>query len=189
MHLSVSVSHCFEIPADTEGQSHPCLCRLSLAPVVGELLPLIQQLNPLSVAVPVLCAGDEEVNKTQSLPSRSSRSHGRRTRGSENDLEQWELSGLRGSESTEKPGRLPAGGGVSTSTLTSTRMGTSQRQQRKGIDNIEKLRKSRYKGVEHGMGNWQQFKRLEEEQTGRVMRCRWGGNGDPLILGSQVAAM
>ena len=73
--------------------------------------------------------------------------------------------------------------------MTSTRMGTSQRQQRRGIDNIEKLRKSRYKGVEDGMGNWQQFKRLEEEQRGRVMRCWWGGNGDPLILGSQVAAM
>ena len=54
LHLCVSVSHCFEIPANTGGPSCSCLCGLSL-------VPLIEQLNPLSVAVPGLCAEVEEV--------------------------------------------------------------------------------------------------------------------------------
>lgn len=86
LHLSTSVSHCFEIPANMGGPSCSCLCGLSLAPVAGELLPLTQQPNPSSVAVPGLCAEVEDVYRTQSLASRNPWSNRGDTGGLDNDM-------------------------------------------------------------------------------------------------------
>ena len=86
-HLSASVSHCFEISASVGGPSYSCPCGLSLAPLADELLPLTQQQNPSSVAVPGLCAEVEDVYRTQSLASRNSWSNRGDTGGLDNDMQ------------------------------------------------------------------------------------------------------